>query len=169
MRGFTARSISSAMSRPGGEIVFEWRMSRRQVETKTLLTSFKGVLQPDAFPVHAAFARENEAEICVGCWAPARGRFHEALEEAPVQTGFVLRLIGHLYAMEAVWDDAKKINPRHRAHLRQRDFGCTLSLLKKVAVVLAARVRPASRMGEACSYLLAQWEPPTAHFHHGQT
>jgi transposase len=42
-------------------------------------------------------------------------------------------------------------------------------LLKKVAVVLLARVRLTSRLGEACGYLLAQWKPLTAHLHYGQT
>ena len=71
--------------------------------------------------------------------------------------------------MEAAWDKAKKTKPTERAHLRERDFACTLSLLKKVAVRLAARARPTTRLGEACSYLLAQWEPLTAHLAHGQT
>ena len=30
-------------------------------------------------------------------------------------------------------------------------------------------MRPTSRLGEACSYLLAQWAPLTAHLVHGQT
>jgi transposase len=105
--GETVQGWLWAMSRPGGDIIFEWRMPRRQVETTTLLAGFKGVLQSDAYPVYAAFARENEGVICVGCWAHARRRFHEALEEASVRAGFVLRLIGHLYAMEAEWDEAK--------------------------------------------------------------
>jgi transposase len=168
VRGETVQGWLWAMSRPGADVIFEWRMSRRQAETTTLLAGFKGVLHSDAYPAYAAFARENQSVICVGCWAHTRRRFHEALEEAPVQAGFVLRLIGHLYAMEAQWD-AKKTAPQERALLRQRDFSCTLSLLKKVAALLAARVRPTSRLGEACRYLLAQWEPLTRHLQHGQT
>ena len=99
VRGETVQGWLWAISRPRGDVVFEWRMSRRQAEAATLLAGFKGVLQSDAYPAYAAFAREHEGVVCVGCWAHARRRFHEALEEAPVPAGFVLRLIGHLYAL----------------------------------------------------------------------
>ena len=167
--GTTVQGWLWALSRPGGDVLFEWRMSRGHDEAKSLLAGFKGVLQSDAYGAYGKFARDTEGVIAVGCWAHARRRFHEALAEAPVQAGFVLRLIGHLYAMEAQWDEAKKTSAQERMRLRQRDFACTLSLLKRVAVVLAARVRPTSRLGDACSYLLAQWELLTAHLHHGQT
>lgn len=169
VRGQTVQGWLWALSRPGGNIVFEWRMSRRQAEAVTLLAGFRGVLQSDAYSAYANFAREHEGVVGVGCWAHARRRFHEALEEAPVPAGFVLRLIGQLYALEAQWDQANWTEPAQRAHLRKRDFACTLNLLKKVAVRLSARVLPKTRLGEACSYLLAQWEPLTAHLHHGQT
>lgn len=167
--GETVQGWLWALSRPGGDIIFEWRMSRRHAEATTLLAGFRGVLQSDAYPAYASFAREHEGVVCVGCWAHARRRFHEALEDAPVQAGFVLRLIGHLYALEAQWDEAKWTEPAQRAHLRRRDFACPLSLLKKIAVKLSARVLPKTRLGEACSYLLAQWAPLTAHLQHGQT
>jgi len=169
VRGETVQGWLWALSRPGGNVVFAWRMSRRHAEAATLLKGFRGVLQSDAYPAYANFAREHEGVVCVGCWAHARRRFHEALEDAPVPAGFVLRLIGHLYALEAKWDEAKWTEPAQRAHLRRRDFACTLSLLKKIAVKLSTRVRPKSRLGEACRYLLAQWAPLTAHLHHGQT
>lgn len=167
--GKTVQGWLWVLSRPGADVLFEWRMSRAHAEAKTLLAGFKGVLHADAYPAYIAFARENEGVHYVGCWAHARRRFREALEEAPVRAGFVLRLIGHLYAMEAAWDAAEKTKPGERARLRERDFACTLSLLKKVAVFFAARVRPTSRLGEACSYLLAQWASLTAHLAHGQT
>ena len=169
VRGETVPGWLWALSRPGGDIVFEWRMSRRHAEATTLLAGFRGVLQSDAYPAYASFAREHAGVVCVGCWAHARRRFHEALEEAPVQASFVLRLIGQLYALEAQWDAAHWTEPAVRAHLRRRDFAGILSLLKKVALKLAARGRPKSQLGEACRYLLAQWAPLTAHLDHGQT
>jgi transposase len=169
VRGETVQGWLWAMSRPRSNIVFEWRMSRRHAEATTLLAGFKGVLQSDAYPAYAHFAQENEGVVCVGCWAHARRRFHEALDHAPVQAAFVLRLIGQLYALEAKWDEAEWTEPAQRAHLRRRDFACTLSLLKKVAAKLAARVLPKTRLGEACSYLLSQWEPLTRHLDYGQT
>ena len=167
--GRTVQGWLWGVSRPGGDIVFAWRTSRRQDETTMLLAGFKGVLQSDAYPAYAAFARDHAGVSCVGCWAHARRRFHEALETTPVQAGFVLRLIGHLYAMETQWDQAGQTGPALRACRRQSDFAPTLSLLKKAALQLSARVLPKTLLGEACHYLLAQWEPLTAHLQHGRT
>lgn len=169
VRGKTVQGWLWALSRPEGDIVFEWRMSRRHQEATTLLAGFKGVLHADAYSAYAQVERQNEQVIRVGCWAHARRRFHEALAEAPVPAGFMLRLIGQLYALEAQWDQAGWTEPAQRAHLRRRDFACPLNLLRKAALKLGARVLPRSRLGEACNYLLAQWQPLSAHLQHGVT
>jgi hypothetical protein len=157
------------ISRPGGDVVFDWRKSRRHGEVTSLLAGFRGIVQSDAYPAYANFVREHEGVVGVGCWAHARRRFHSALEDAPVQAGFILRLIGQLYHLEREWDEAGWTEPAQRAHLRQRDFASTLSLLKKAAQLLANRSRPSSLLGDACRYLLGQWEPLTAHLRFGQT
>lgn len=167
--GKTVQGWLWGVSHPQGDVVFQWRKSRRQGEAASLLAGFKGVLQSDAFPAYAAFARDTDGVIGVGCWAHARRRFHEALETTPVQAGFVLRLIGSLYAMEAQWDRTGQTGSALRATRRQSDLAPTLSLLKKVAVKLSARVLPKTPLGEACHYLLAQWESLSAHLNHGQT
>ena len=82
--------------------------------------------------------------------------------------GFMLRLIGHLYRMEQEWDE-RRVEPGQRAQLRQRDFELTLRLLRKAALLLAQRSRPKSPLGEACRYLLNQWDSLIAHCEHGCT
>lgn len=67
VRGETATGWLWALSRPRGHLVFEWRRSRRHAEATTLLAGFKGVLQSDAYPAYASFAREHEGVVCVGC------------------------------------------------------------------------------------------------------
>jgi hypothetical protein len=64
--------------------------------------------------------------IHLGCLAHARRPFHEALQESPVQAGFVLRLIGHLYHYEKTWDEAGLRGPALRAALRQSHFDLPL-------------------------------------------
>jgi transposase len=41
--------------------------------------------------------------------------------------------------------------------------------MKKAALLLAQRVRPKSPLGEACKYLLNQWDTMIAHCDHGCT
>lgn len=168
-RGGTTQGWLWVISRPGGDVVFDWQLSRRHGEATSLLAGFRGVLQSDAYPAYASFAREHEGVEVVGCWAHARRRFHEALKEAPKPAGFVLHQIGQLYRLEQEWDEAGWTDPVRRAQLRQRDFARPLALLHKVAKHLAGRARPRSLLGEACHYLLAQWPVLTAHTRFGQT
>jgi transposase len=168
-RGGTSQGWLWVISRPGSDVVFDWRLSRRQGEATSLLDGFRGVLQSDAYPAYANFAREHEGVAVVGCWAHARRRFHEALKEAPKPAGFVLRRIGQLYHLEQTWDEAGWTDPVRRAELRQRDFARPLALLHKVTKHLAGRARPRSLLGGACHYLLAQWPVLTAHTRFGQT
>ena len=121
------------------------------------MAGFKGVLQVDGFPGYANFVKDNPDVVRVGCLAHARRYFHDALEDAPVAASFMLRLFGHLYHMENEWEQRQIARPQ-RARLRQRDFELTLRLLKKAAMLLAKRARPSSPLGEACKYLLNQWD-----------
>ena len=146
-----------AISRPDADVVFDWRLSRRHGELTSLLNGYEGILQSDAYEAYISFARNNENVFRVGCWAHARRKFHEALDEAPVQAGFILRLIAQLYALEKQWNKEGFTDPAQRAHLRERDFSWTLSLLKKAAELLLKRELPQGRLGRACAYLLKEW------------
>jgi len=155
--GKTVQGWLWVMGRPGGDVIFEWRMSRRHEEVSSLLRGYKGLLQSDGYQAYAAFVKANAGVVHLGCWAHARRGFHEALEEAPVRAGFVLRLISHLYRLEKTWDEAGLTGPALRAHLRQSEFGLTLKLLKRTAMHLLGRGLPKSQLGQACSYLLNHW------------
>lgn len=164
--GRTTQGWLWALSRPGGEVVFEWRLSRRHAEAEKLLGDYQGLLQSDGYEAYPAYAQAHPGVIWLGCWAHARRKFHEALAEAPVRTGFVLRLIAHLYQYEQAWRSA---GPADRAALRQGHFGLTLALLKKTAQRLQTLSLPRSGLGQACAYLLGHWAPLTAHLAHGRT
>ena len=165
--GKTAQGWLWVISRPGADVIFEWRMSRRHEEASSLLHGFQGRLQSDGYEAYAAFVKAHPGVVHLGCWAHARRYFHDALEEAPTRAGFVLRLIAHLYRLEKTWDAAGLTGPALRAHLRQSEFGLTLKLLKRTAAHLLGLVRPKSQLGEACAYLLNHWAVLVAHCDHG--
>ena len=166
--GRTAEGWLWGMSHPKGDVVFQWRMSRRHAEALSLLRGYKGLMQSDGYAAYAEVGEQNPGITRVGCWAHARRKFTDVLKYAPLHAGFVLRLIGHLYAMERSWDE-EEWSPVQRAHLRRRDMAMTLSLLNRVAKRMLERHTPKSPMGEAAGYLLRQWDVLVAHLEHGET
>lgn len=170
-RGGTSQGYLWVVSRPGGDVVFDWRMSRRHGELTSLIDGFAGVLQSDGYEAYAAHARANPQVVWVGCWAHVRRKFVDAQAENPKATRVALKLIARLYRLEREWDEAET-GPRdhaERARLRQRHFDRTLAWLHALARALRERCRPRSLLGEACGYLLSQWAPLTRHVDHGQT
>ncbi|MDD2764068.1 MAG: IS66 family transposase, partial [Opitutaceae bacterium] len=164
--GQTTQGWLWALSRPGGDVVFAWRLSRRHDEAEKLLGNYQGLLQSDGYEAYPAYVSAHPGVVWLGCWAHARRKFHDAMTEAPARAGFVLRLIAHLYQYEQAWRPA---GPAARAALRQGHFGLTLALLKRSAQRLAELSLPRSQLGQACAYLLGHWAPLTAHLEHGRT
>jgi transposase len=166
-RGGTTQGYLWVISRPGADVVFDWRLSRRHGELTSLLDGFKGVLQSDAYEAYPNYVRSHEGVAWVGCWAHARRRFFEAIGEKPKAAQLVLRLIGKLYQLEREWDEAQVGDAR--AALRQKHFARPLCWLRRIAVGLRSQVLPRSQLGKACSYLLDHWNALVAHQQHSFT
>ena len=166
-RGGTTQGWLWVISRPGGDVVFDWRLSRRHVEVTTLLDGYQGILQSDGYEAYPAFVRTHEGVTWVGCWAHARRKFFEAAAERPQTAARVLRLIAQLYQLEREWDEQEV--GEQRAALRQQYFARPLYWLRRLAIALQAKVLPKSGLGQACAYLLGHWAPLTAHLQHSQT
>jgi transposase len=166
--GKTASGWLWALSRPGGAVVFEWRLSRQHAEAERLLGDFEGVLQSDGYEAYPAYVRTRPKVVWVGYWAHARRKFFEAQAERPADAARVLGLITQLYQHERAWDEAN-VGDR-RAALRQEHFARPLAELKALAQeLLAGPVLPQSGLGKACGYLLGHWVPLTAHLQRSQT
>jgi transposase len=165
--GRTTQGWLWALSRPGGDVVFEWRLSRQHQEAETLLGDYQGVLQSDGYEAYPAYVRTHPGVAWVGCWAHARRKFFEAASERPKTATRVLQLIAQLYQLEARWDEEKVT--ANRAALRQEHFARPLARLQWLVRGLQNRVLPQSGLGQACAYLLGHWAPLTAHRQHSQT
>jgi hypothetical protein len=168
-RGKTGQGYFWGLSRPGGHVVFEWRLTRQHGEADKLLgEDYEGVLQSDGYQCYASYAAAHPAVVGVGCWAHARRNFFEAIEESPQRATFILRLLGQLWGWERQWQTGR-IGAALRSAWRHSHFTLPLKLLKRLAERLQKLVLPNSRLGQACSYLLNQWGPLTAHLDHGCT
>jgi transposase len=73
--GKTASGWLWALSRPDGDVVFEWRLSRQHAEAERLLGDFAGVLQSDGYEAYPSYVRTRPKVVWVGCWAHARRKF----------------------------------------------------------------------------------------------
>ena len=159
------------VSRPGGDVVFDWRLSRRHGELTSLLgDEYVGILQSDGYEAYAAYARTHPSVAWVGCWAHARRRFFEAQGESPRIANAALRLIGRMYLKERAWDE-EKLEPWQRCQEREKPEGLarTMKSLHRLAQWARSRVLPKSALGKACDYLLSQWDPLASHLHYGET
>ena len=166
-RGKTLQCYLWVVSRPGSDVVFSFRETRCHDELPSLLGSFKGVLQSDQYGAYASHERKNEGIVRVGCWAHARRKFHEAIEERPKAANLALRIIARLYKLEHDWDEANV--GAQRGGLRQAHFARPLRWLRYVVSGLSKQVLPQSQLGKACSYLLNHWEVLVAHQNHAFT
>jgi transposase len=173
-KGAVSQGYLWLISRPGGDVVFDWKLSRRKGELTGLVGDFAGVLQTDGYEVYDAHAAERPEVIRVGCWAHARRKFAEAQGEDPKAMRVVLKLIGRLYRLEREWDmaDAEAQRARDaaaRTRLRATHFARSLRWLHALALALRSRHRPKSGIGQAAGYLLGQWTTLERHVEHGQT
>jgi len=169
--GSTFQGYMWVLSRPGSDVVFDWRLSRRHGELTTLLTEhYRGVLQSDGYEAYAAYARAHPGVQWVACWAHVRRAFFEAREENTRVVNAVVRLTSRMYRLEHTWDD-QKLSAAQRAIARGQPEGLarTMESLRRLALRVCERVLPKSLLGKACRYLLNHWEPLSAHLRHGQT
>jgi transposase len=166
-RGGTTQGWLWVISRPGGDVVFDWRLSRRHGELTSLLAGYRGLLQSDGYEAYPAFARERDGVVWLGCWAHARRYFVEAMGERPKAVELVLRLIARMYRLEREWDEANV--GAARAALRREHLAGLLRWLRRLAMGLREGALPRSLLGKACTYLLDHWEPLTAHLQHSQS
>ena len=156
--------------RPGSDVVFDWRLSRRHGEAITLLgENYEGILHTDGYEAYASYAKTRPKVTWLCCWAHTRRGFHEALESAPREARVALRLIGRLYAWERHWDERGIKDAGKRSELRKTHFERHLKWLHTLAQHWRTKVPPKMPLAEACDYLLDHWKPLCAHLEHGQT
>ena len=167
-RGGTTEGWMWVVSRPGADVVFDWRLSRRHGELTHLIEGYQGILQSDGYGAYEAFAKAHPGVTWVACWAHARRKFFEAQGEWPKAVRVVLLIIGWLYECEACWDE-NKLNAAQRQRHRRKHYPRRLYWLKKLATGIRERMPPKSGLAKACDYLLRYWDALAAHVDHGET
>jgi transposase len=146
-------------SRPGGDVVYQWEISRGAACLDNVLpVEFKGTVQCDGYAAYASFARDKEHIQLAACWAHARRKLYEARDQDPRIAGWLLRQIGHLYRIEGKLRKSRS-GPQLRAAVRAHQAKPIYARLHRVLTRLKMKRRylPRSRMGLAIDYTLNLW------------
>ncbi|MFC1462440.1 IS66 family transposase, partial [Verrucomicrobiota bacterium] len=65
----------------GGDVLYEWHTGRGSECLEDMLGSFAGTVQCDGYSAYTSYAKGRDDLDLAGCWAHARRKFHEAIEE----------------------------------------------------------------------------------------
>jgi len=165
--GGSAQGYLWVYHRPGGSVLYEWHTGRGADCLDNMLETFGGKMQTDGYVVYRSYATRRREQIAQGegkklielaaCWAHARRRFHEALEESPGQASWVLRQIQHLYRIEEELR-RQSAGPALRAAVRGAQSAMVLCRIEKALRLKLPAHRPTSQMGKAIGYTLSLWE-----------
>jgi transposase len=147
-------------SRPGGTVVFDFRLGRGRDGPKQFLGQFEGILQSDGYAAYDQIG--GPKMVHAACWAHARRYFFEAVQlhpHDPVATQIVARM-DELFAIDAeVCDQGWNHDVRHA--LRQEQSRPLLDVIRKQIEAARSSALPAGALAKACNYTLTLWQKLT--------
>jgi transposase len=147
-------------SRPGGTVVFDFRLGRGRDGPKQFLGQFEGLLQTDGY---AAYDQIGGPKIVhAGCWSHAERYFSEAVQlnpQDPMATAIVAR-IDELFAIDA---EARYqgLNVEARHALRQQQSRPLLGVIRKQIEIARSTALLGGALAKACNYTLTLWNKLT--------
>src|SRR5271168_2009889 len=155
VKGKSQQGYLWTYSRPGGDVLFEWRVSRSREGPEEFLKNFRGKLQTDGYGAYESLANSRDDLTLVGCWAHARRGLHEALAESKLAAWFV-RQIGQLYAVEKRLRE-QKAGPALRQAMREWQSQPVLTRLHRAMELIRRKSLPQGLLGQAIDYTLKRW------------
>lgn len=157
VKGKCATGWLWVMSKPQGDVIFEFHPGRGKEYAAELLGGFKGYLQRDGYGVYGSLARDNLDLIPVGCWSHARRKFIDAVDEQGEQASPIIDELRKLYLVERLARD-KCLTPEQRHQFRKEAAQPVLLGLRPMLEQLKEKVLPQSPLGKAVRYCVNEWE-----------
>jgi transposase len=159
-RGKNHQAYLWQYGRPGGTVVFDFRLGRGRDGPKQFLGPFEGLLQTDGYAAYDQIG--GPKMVHAGCWSHAERYFSEAAQlnpHDPVVTPIVAR-IDELFAIDAeARRQALSLEARHA--LRQERSRPLLDVIRKQIEAARSNGLPAGALAKACHYTLTLWEKLT--------
>jgi transposase len=155
-RGKNHQAYLWQYSRPGGTVVFDFRLGRGRDGPKQFLGNFEGLLQTDGY---AAYDQIGGPKIVHGgCWSHAERYFSEAVQvnpQDPMATAIVGR-IDQLFAIDAE-ARSQRLSLQARDALRQQQSRPLLDEIRKQIEAARSATLPGGALSKACNYTLTLW------------
>jgi transposase len=146
-----------------GEVFFHYdRGSRSEKTAMMLLHGFNGAIQSDGYQVYKRF-ESLEGKLMLGCWAHARRKFDEALQENHKLATEALVQIQSLYAIEREADESGA-TPEQRREMRRTKAYPILVTFEKWLYDNYNALLPQSRTAKAISYTYSLF-PKLSRYH----
>lgn len=159
-RGQNPQAYLWQYSRPGGSVVFDFRLGRGRDGPKRFPGQFEGILQTDGY---AAYDQIGGPKMVHGaCWSYARRQFFEAVQlnpRDPVATPIVARM-DELFAVDAE-ARRKALSPAARHLRRQERANPLLDDIRRKIEVAQFVALPSSALSKACQYVVTLWKKLT--------
>ena len=159
-RGKNHQAYLWQYGRPGGSVVFDFRLGRGRDGPKRFLGQFEGILQTDGYTAYDQIG--GTRMVHAACWAHARRQFFEAVQlnpRDPVATPIVARM-DELFAVDA---EARRraIGLAGRHALRQERAKPLLDDIRSKIEAAQSVALPSSALSKACQYALTLWRKLT--------
>ncbi len=159
-RGKNHQAYLWQYGRPGGSVVFDFRLSRGRDGPKRFLGQFEGILQTDGYTAYDQIG--GTGMVHAACRAHARRKFFEAVQLNPrdlVATAIVARM-DELFAVDA---EARRrvIGLTGRHALRQERAKRLLNDIRSKIEAAQSVALPSSALSKACQYALTLWSKLT--------
>lgn len=143
--------------RPGGEVVFEFAMGRGRDVAAKFLGNWEGKLQTDAYIGYEQTG--GPRLIHYGCWAHARRYYVDAVKVNPADAE-AKNMVLRIDALFLIDREAARLGltAAERQVFREEPAREWLDDIRDRARFLITRELPRSKLGEALTYTLKQWE-----------
>ena len=134
-----------------GDVYFHYDMGSRSGQTaRKLIGGYRGTIQSDGYEVYEAYEGAPGKRL-LGCWAHARRKFVEALDEDRKHASEALVYIGKLYGIEKDMQETG-LNPDAIRKRRGEESYIIIQEFEKWMNSVSGRFAPKSRMGKALVY-----------------
>jgi transposase len=159
-RGQNHQAYLWQYGRPGGSVVFDFRLGRSREGPKQFLGNFEGILQTDGYAAYEQVGGPKMVHAV--CWAHSRRKFVEALKLNPADrvASRIVASIDELFSIDAHAREGN-LNQAARYLLRVEQAAPLLQKIKLRIEAALAGALPASALAKAAKYTLAFWKKLT--------
>jgi transposase len=164
-RGKNHQAYLWQYGRPGGSVIFDFRMGREREGPKQFLGPFEGILQTDGY---TAYDRTGGLKMVhAACWAHARRKVFDALKLNP-DNRVARQLVKRIDTLFLIDAEARNAGMDHTARhaLRQERSRPLLDIIKEEMQTAQVAALPSSALGKAVSYTLSLWHKLTRFLEH---